>query len=47
MFIKDKNNNADKQLIPILGNEPEPTKSIVNSIIDISLKTVKSYFPTW
>jgi serine/threonine protein kinase len=46
-YIKDKNNNADKQLIPILGNEPEPTKSIVNSIIDISLKTVKSYFPTW
>lgn len=46
-YIKEKNNTADKEIIPILGNEPGKSKSLVNSILEKSMKTVKSYFSGW
>ena len=46
-YIKEKNNTVDKQIIPILGNEPGKSKSVVNSILEKSMKTVKSYFSGW
>jgi len=46
-YIKEKNNTVDKEIIPILGNEPSKAKSVVNSMIEKSMKTVKSYFSGW
>ncbi len=47
-YIKEKNKETTgQQAIPILGNEPPSTPSLVNSIISKSVKTVKSYFPSW
>ena len=46
-YIKEKNKQVTGQAIPILGNEPTQSQSVVNSIISKSVKTVRSYFSGW